>query len=179
MLGRINNMKLRYKIGMGVATTAAVVGMAGGAFAYFSTTSSGPATAGVGTSSNVTLSGATASDMYPGGPAQSIAFTATNGSPGHQYVGNVGATVTDVYAHDGTTLIDANGTGPNQGLCDVTNFGTASAASPVGDIPNGPTPVTVTAEQPTVSMNNDNLTGSPAQQDGCKNAIVHLSLQSS
>jgi hypothetical protein len=172
-MSKFKNMKLRYKIALLGATGATVVAGGGAALAYFTTTSSGPATAGVGTSSNVTLSGATATNLYPGGPAQHIAFTATNSSPGHQYVATVSASVTAVYAADNTTLIDNTGTGANKDLCDVGNFAPAAATADVGDIPNGATPVTVAAEQPTVSMTNAGL------QNGCENAIVHLQLSSS
>lgn len=48
-MSKFKDMNVRYKVGFGVATTAAILGMAGGAFAYFSTSSNGSGSASVGT----------------------------------------------------------------------------------------------------------------------------------
>lgn len=160
-------------------TSIAVLGLTAAAFAYFTTTSSGTGSASVGTSDALTFSGAaTVSNLYPGGSARPIQFSVTNDSNGHQYLGKMSASVTAVYDSTNTTEIDEKGTA----ACDTTNFSTATAASAVGDIAGGATYVSSTAGtayEPTVSMNNDNGTGTAVNQNGCENAVVHLSLSSS
>ena len=51
---------------VGVISTIAVLGIAAGAYAYFSTTGAGTANATVGTSSVLTIHGATSGALYPG-----------------------------------------------------------------------------------------------------------------
>ncbi|HUE28528.1 MAG TPA: hypothetical protein VMP89_17265 [Solirubrobacteraceae bacterium] len=147
-----------------------MLAIAGGAVAYFTTTSSGTGTAQVGTSSALTISSAsTASNLYPGGTARPIAFSIDNTSDGHQYVGKVSATVTAVYDSTNTTEIDENGTN----ACATSNFTTGAASSDVGDIAGGTTYNSAASAEPTVSMTNN------GNQNGCENAVVHLSLSSS
>jgi hypothetical protein len=65
---------------------AAVTAIA--AYAYFTATGSGSATATVGTSSTVTLHGTTSGTLYPGSTV-SVSFTADNPSTGHQQLGTI------------------------------------------------------------------------------------------
>lgn len=78
---KIKNMKLRYKVGAGVATTAAIVGVGTAAFAYITGGSgSGSGTASV--TSTVTLNNlsasATTSAMVPAGAAQATTVLVTD-----------------------------------------------------------------------------------------------------
>jgi hypothetical protein len=87
MLGRINNMKLRYKIGVGVASTAAVVGLGGAAFAYFTGTGNDTGSAAVGASGNWTVThGDAVGSAYPGQGSSVITFTITNAGNGNQAI---------------------------------------------------------------------------------------------
>jgi hypothetical protein len=62
--------------------------LASGAVAYFTTSGSGTATATVGTSSALTIHGASASTLYPG-TTSTISFTIDNPSSGHQQLGTI------------------------------------------------------------------------------------------
>ena len=62
--------------------------VAGGAFAYFTTSGSGEGNAKAGTSSALTISAVSASELYPGTSSQ-VTFTVNNPSSGHQYVTKV------------------------------------------------------------------------------------------
>jgi hypothetical protein len=65
------------------------VALGGIAYAYFTTTGSGTATASVGSSSALTLHGSTAGALLPGAAGQTVSFTVDNPSAGHQRVGTV------------------------------------------------------------------------------------------
>ena len=62
----------------GIAAVGAVVvlAMAGGAYAYFTTTGSGTGSATVGANSTVTIAGTSASALYPG-TSSTVSFTVT------------------------------------------------------------------------------------------------------
>jgi hypothetical protein len=71
--------------------TLGVIGaivLAGIAYAYFSTSGSGTASATVGTNSALTLHGSTSGSLYPG-TSTTVTFTADNPSSGHQQVGTI------------------------------------------------------------------------------------------
>jgi hypothetical protein len=136
--------------------TIAVLAVAGAAFAYFSTTGSGTGSATVGTSTPLTISGTTATTLYPG-TSTTVSFTVDNTSPGSQHVGTItlGSVTTDA-GHASCVLTDftmpavtANQTFPSGTGQTVTATGTLSMAA-----------------QPTTS------------QDGCKGAPLTLNLTS-
>ena len=84
-MSKFSNMKLRYKVGVGVATAAAVIAGGGVAFAYLSETSHVSATGGTGsvspssgTVSNITWSAGSASNLVPGGGSQNVTITLSN-----------------------------------------------------------------------------------------------------
>jgi len=62
--------------------------LAGGAFAYFTSSGTGTGSATVGTNSQLTLHGTTVSTLYPG-TSTTVNFTVDNPSPGHQQVGTI------------------------------------------------------------------------------------------
>ena len=95
MLGRIKNMKLRYKVGVGVATGAALLGGGGAAFAYFTSTGSGTGTGTVGSSQALTINQASITYNGPGsttaltpGDTATVSFTVDNPG-GNEYVQNI------------------------------------------------------------------------------------------
>ncbi len=70
-------LKKRTLVLLGAAVVA--IGLAVGAYAYFTATGSGTGTATVGTSANnIYVSGTTGGTLYPGGPSQTVSFTAKN-----------------------------------------------------------------------------------------------------
>lgn len=90
--------------GIAVFVTAGLAAM--GAYAYFSATGSGTASANVGSASAVTLSGSTTGNLYPDGPARDVAITITNPGSGAEYVNKVHLASVD----------------PSDAQCDATAF---------------------------------------------------------
>lgn len=80
---------------MAVALTTGLVLSGGGvAFAYFTADGSGTGSGTVGDSTAFTIAGDTPSgSVTPGGSTQTLAFTVSNPGSGHQYAGNVYASV--------------------------------------------------------------------------------------
>src|SRR5262245_28308525 len=65
-----------------------ILGVAAGAYAYFSTTGSGTATATVGSSSALVIKGTVTGNLYPG-TSSPVSLTIDNGSSGKQRVGTI------------------------------------------------------------------------------------------
>lgn len=82
----------------GVPTVIAL-GIAGAAYAYFTTSGSGTGSASVGTNTAMTIQGTTTGTLYPG-TSESVSFTVSNPSPGHQQLGTI--TLSDIRACVGT-----------------------------------------------------------------------------
>ena len=77
-------------------TAGLVLGLAGGAFAYFTAsngTDSGSATVGTSTAWNVVNNGTTGGPLYAGAGSEVVSYTVTNPSSGHQYLKSVKVTV--------------------------------------------------------------------------------------
>jgi hypothetical protein len=87
-MSKFSNLKLRYKVGFGLATTAAVLGMAGGAFAYFTDSGSGTGSASVGTSTPFVISGTDSSANYPG-QSTDTELSVQNPGSGNQQIGTI------------------------------------------------------------------------------------------
>ena len=199
-MSKFSNLKLRYKVGVGVATGAAVLGMAGGAFAYFTdtaTNTNGNATTGTSTPWSVG-DPVTSGTMYPtsySSPSSSATMTAVvkNVGSGHQGLNHLIVTLTGVTQEPS----------PPAGGCALSNYqllsptanwvvsgtnnvtGTFTPSSPV-DIADGHW-VGLTANSPSDSstvVTNSLPTGleivmvnNPSgSQDGCKNATVQFSV---
>src|SRR5882757_1218146 len=69
-------------------TAALVVAVAGGAYAYFTTSGTGTGTASVGSSTAVTLHATVTGSLYPG-TSSPVSFTVDNPSSGKQRVGTI------------------------------------------------------------------------------------------
>jgi hypothetical protein len=104
-------MRLITKRGAFVALTAAlVVAVAGGAYAYFTTSGTGTGTAAVGSSSAVTLHATVTGSLYPG-TSSPVAFTVDNPSSGKQRVGTISLssiTVDPSHSECGTVITGGN-----------------------------------------------------------------------
>lgn len=71
-----------------VLTTALLVVVTGGAYAYFTASGTGTGTASVGSSSAVTLHATVTGSLYPG-TSSPVSFTVDNPSSGSQRVGTI------------------------------------------------------------------------------------------
>lgn len=105
-MSKFKDMKLRYKIGVGVVTGAAVLGMAGGAFAYFTSNGSGSSTNNtIGAPTAVTLTVTQVTGLVPGAAPTPVPFSFTNTTGnGAQTFGTVSAAVSNIQ----TSTAEAN-----------------------------------------------------------------------
>ena len=138
------------------------VAVAGGAYAYWTTTGSGTGSATTGTSTDFVVStdAATGNLLTPGGPTQPVAFHIQNTNSGAQYLTAVAVTVANP---NGSAWTSVSG-------CSAADYSVGTPVFTPGQIASGSTlDGTVT-----ISMNN---LGS--NQDGCKNAAVPLYVSAS
>ena len=165
-----------------VAAIAAV-----GGWAYFTANGSGSGTATVGTSSTLTLHGATVGTLYPGATVP-MSFTVDNPSSGHQqlgtiYLAGVKACTGAGSSWDPSLNSGAGGcsnSGTEQATCESVDAGNAGDANLSNfymadvtenqDLAGNATGVSAT-NGGTLKMNN--LSSS---QDSCKNANLYLQL---
>lgn len=142
-------------------TAALLVGVVGGAYAYFTSTGSGTATATVGTSSAVVLKGTVSGTLYPGA-AQTVTFTVDNPSSGTQRVGTISLTKVQADAGHSTCSTSIVGETPDFTMAPVAvnkvyGPGNAQAVTPTGSL----------------KMNDTNVS-----QDACQGATLTLTLAS-
>jgi hypothetical protein len=111
-----------------VLTTVAVIGVAGAAFAYFTSTGTGSGSATVGTASNLTVTGTSATTLYPG-TNSTVSFTVNNPSSGHERLGSI--TLTAVHACTGAsstwTGSACSNSGTEQTSCESFDTSASSA----------------------------------------------------
>ena len=138
------------------------LGAAGAAFAYFTSTGSGPGAASVGTASPLTVTQTnTISGLTPGSGAVPFEFTiADPTADGGQNLGIVSATDLVI-----TQATDAVGT------CTAADFTLTPGADPVGSIVAGDTYTSDASTEPTIAMNETGV-----NQDGCENATIAVTL---
>jgi hypothetical protein len=142
-------------------TTALMVVVVGGAYAYFTTTGTGTGTgtAAVGSSSTVTLHATVTGSLYPGSSSP-VSFTVDNPSSGKQRVGTISlASITADGAHSECSTVITGGT-PDFTMANV-------AANQTFGNGNGQA-VTATG---TLTMNETNVS-----QDKCQGATLTLHL---
>lgn len=142
----------------GLACVAAL-GVAGVAFAYFTSSGSGTGTATVGSSSAVTLHATISSNLYPGASSP-VTFTVDNPSSGAQRVGTITlASITTDAGHSGcsTTISGGNPdfTMPAVAVNKVFSPGNGQSVTPTG----------------TLTMNETGV-----NQDACQGASLTLHL---
>lgn len=162
----------RSKRAMAGLITAAVVGLAIGAFAFFTSTGTGTGQvqAGHSTAFNVAVVTGTTGDLTPitgtaTTPADTVTFTVTNPSSGSQNLGKVTASVTSGFT---------SGPAP---ACTASDF--SISGNPVG------TPFVFTAGLPKNLAANATFTGTVTvtmvdnglNQDSCQNVFVPLTFQ--
>ncbi len=119
-------------------TAALVVAVAGGAYAYFTTSGSGTGTAAVGSSSAVTLHATVTGSLYPG-TSSPVSFTVDNPSSGKQRVGTITlASITVDAGHSECSTVITGGT-PDFTMAAVAvnatfASGNAQAVTPTGSL---------------------------------------------
>ena len=140
------------------ATAGLVLGIAGGAFAYFTSTGSGTGTGSVGTSHAVTVENISFSGLTPGGPAQPVVYSFDNpAANGVQDFGKASVVVDSITPSTCTTA-----------LADLT-VGESSAA--VGTVAAGGTFNSDATTEPTITMGD---TGT--NQNACQSATVNVTV---
>ena len=150
-MSKFSNLKLRYKIGVGVATGAIILGAAGGAFAYIaggSGTGSGTATS----ASNETLSNltavATVTGLVPGGGGVATSVVVTNPNTYSVQFGRI------------NIVLNETGTPAWPSQCDISGSPAYSWFTTGSDTTGAYTAVegtTTTFAGPTVAMNDDSV----------------------
>jgi hypothetical protein len=152
-----------------------------GGWAYFTANGSGSGTAAVGTSSNMTLHGATVGTLYPGTTVP-ISFTVDNPSTGHQQLGTIYLAGVKACTGAGSSW---NGSSCSNGGteatgCESVDPGNAADANASNfymadvvenqDVAGGASGTAAT-NAGTLKMNN-----LASAQDSCKNANLYLQL---
>jgi hypothetical protein len=166
-----------------LAVLLVALGAAIGAWAYFTANGSGSGTASVGTSSTLTLHGATVGTLYPGTTVP-ISFTVDNPSSGHQQLGTIYLAGVKACTGAGSTW--------NPGTSQCSNGGTEQTGCESVDPGNAADANASNFYMADVAENQDfagNASGASAtnggmlamnnlssSQDSCKNASLYLQL---
>jgi hypothetical protein len=140
-------------------TAALVVSVAGGAYAYFTTSGSGTGTAAVGSSSTVTLHATVTGSLYPG-TSSPVSFTVDNPSSGKQRVGTISLssiTVDALHSECSTVITGGN---PDFTMPAVAVNATFASGNGLAVTPTG-----------TLTMNETGVS-----QDKCQGATLTLHL---
>jgi hypothetical protein len=140
-------------------TTALLVVIASGAYAFFTTTGSGTGTAAVGSSSAVTLHATVTGSLYPG-TSSPVTFTVDNPSSGKQKVGTISlVSITPDASHSSCSTV-LSGSTPDFKMPAVTVNQTFGPGNGQAVTPTG-----------TLTMNNTEVS-----QDACQGATLTLNL---
>jgi hypothetical protein len=138
-----------------------VLGAAVGAYAYFTSTGSGTATATVGTSQAVVIKGTVGGTLVPG-VSQTVTFTIDNPSTGAQKVNTISLSEVKADAGHPTCLTTISGEKPDFTMAAVTVNKTYATGNNQAVTPTG-----------TVSFNDTGIS-----QDGCQGATLTLKFTS-
>jgi hypothetical protein len=149
------------KVVVGVAAVAIALGTASGAYAYWSTSGSGTGSASTGTSSSVTVTQVgSITALSPGSTAQAVDFKINNPASTKQYIASVAVSI---------SAVDAN---PDGGTCSAADFTVVQPNAINQDLLPGDSSFSPSGA--TLAMKN-----LATNQDGCKNATVHLAFDAS
>jgi hypothetical protein len=139
-----------------------LLGFAGAAVAYFTTSGSGTGSAQVGTNSALAITATItpgSGGLVPGGAPADVAFSVNNPG-GNQYVGTVSLASVTAYSDAGHTT---NITGTGAGKCDTSQF-SMPAVTENQDVPSGTSSLT--------NHGSLSFADSTSNQDGCKGAYL-------
>jgi hypothetical protein len=141
------------------AAIVAFLAVAGGAFAYWTTSGSGPGSATTGSSSAVTVTQiGTITGLVPGGAAQAVNFSITNPKSTKQYIASV--------AYSISSITNITGGAPATG-CTAADFTLVQPSAINTDLAAGATSFSPSGA--TLAM-----IDSATNQDGCQNVTVNL-----
>jgi hypothetical protein len=158
MFGRITRTRALTAI-----AAVAVLAVAGGAFAYFTTSGEGKGSATVGTSSAISLSQVgEVANLQPGGSAQPVDFKIDNSLSTKQFISTVKVSISSV---EGPNVTGAT-------PCTAADFELVQPHAINQDLASGVTEFAPSGA--TIAM-----IDSESNQDGCKEATVHLSFNAS
>jgi hypothetical protein len=157
---RFIHLSMKKKLVAAGLAVGVTLGVGGAAFAYFTTGGNGTGTAGVGTSTDLTINQVgSISGLLPGGGSQPIEYSIDNTTTGNQDVTGVTVAIASIDAPNATTLL----------TCTTDDFTLTQPNTAPGDIVANTT-YTSNPSGASISMK-DSL----SNQDGCKGATVHLS----
>lgn len=143
-----------------------VVGTAGAAFAYFTSTGSGTSNATVGSATNwtVTAGTPTGGPLYPGSGTVTVAYTITNPSSGHQMLNTTTAALT-------TSGLNVVSGGSGVSGCLASWFVVTNTPPTATDLAGG---ASLTGGSLTVTMTNVALV-----QDLCQGVLPQITISAS
>jgi hypothetical protein len=140
-----------------LAVAVVTLGVAGMAFAYWTTGGSGVGSATSGDVQDITISQtSTVAGLYPGGPAQNVATKYSNPNAGKVYVEDVTAAVDPAWSERADLSKPA---------CTAADFSVSGTAHVGGEIVSGD------SAGPTFTIAMNDLA---TNQDNCKNVTVDL-----
>lgn len=145
---------------LGAFMSICILAIAAGAYAYFTTSGSGNATATVGTSSPVTLKGTVTGNLYPGSSSP-VSLTVDNPSSGKQRVGTVSLEKITADAGHASCSVVITGGNPDFTMADVVVNKTFAPGNGQAVTPGG-----------TLTMNDTGVS-----QDACQGATLTLTLK--
>ena len=138
-----------------------VLAIAAGAYAYFSTTGSGTATATVGSSSALVIKGTVTGNLYPG-TSSPVSLTIDNNSTGKQRVGTISLEKITPDAGHSTCSVVTTGGNPDFTMADIVVNKVFGPGNGQAVTPNG-----------SLTMNDTGVS-----QDACQGATLTLTLKS-
>jgi hypothetical protein len=157
----LRNSKKKKWIALGMV---GVFALAGGAYAYFTTTGSGTGSTQVGTSTALTITATITpptGGIVPGGPVAPVTFSVNNGGTGNQWVDTISLVSVGAFTTAGHTTVAAG--------CDTSYFSVADVDASQ-NVPTGDTAITA-AGSLVFADSGDN-------QDACKNKYLLLTFSS-
>jgi hypothetical protein len=171
------SLKKKIAVAAGGVAVAGIVGT--GAFAYWSSSGNGAgsATTGKSTAFTIAADNINLKDLTPGGPADTVTWTVTNPSTGHQFLHQ---TVVSVAKSDGTAWSSqTDGTKPacsaNDFAIDLAAAGTpVTKTSPSGDLGPGATSASGSITVKMVNRSDTAPGDGLGNQDNCQNVTVPL-----
>jgi hypothetical protein len=138
-----------------------VLGIAAGAYAYFSTTGSGTATATVGSSSALVIKGTVTGSLFPG-TSSPVSLTVDNSSTGKQRIGTITLEKITADAGHSSCSVVTTGGNPDFTMADIVVNKVFGPGNGQAVTPNG-----------SLTMNDTGVS-----QDACQGATLTLALKS-
>ena len=167
---RIKHLSRTKKFVAAAVTVGLTVGLAGAAFAYFTSTGTGTGSATAGHAAALTITGGTASLLYPGGPALSVPYT-ISAPTADESLGTVSIDPTSIVVTEAGAGLTAAGPPEFAPACVAADFSVATSASAIGEVDVGTPFVATTPYEPTIK-----LVENHANQDACQDATLTFTM---